>query len=161
MIQADKSNERKSLRQLEPKLRAIREVLAKHVGSCEAYLDLGCGDGSLTEYVAKIVGAKDVCCVDLDPQGLRKASLRGFRTFQLDLNSATLPFEDSSFDLVTAMDVIEHLLNPDNVLKEAYRCLRKGGSLAHSSKHGLMVQSGAPTSWRTYSRHRLVQGNTI
>jgi len=40
-----------------------------------------------------------------------------------------LPFRDASFDHVTLLAVIEHLREPDGVLREAHRILAPGGSL--------------------------------
>lgn len=41
----------------------------------------------------------------------------------------TLPFEDSSLDLVTALAVLEHIDTPQQVLAEIRRCLSSGGRL--------------------------------
>lgn len=38
-----------------------------------------------------------------------------------------MPLNDETADLVTAMEVIEHLINPDNMMKEVRRVLRPGG----------------------------------
>lgn len=44
-------------------------------------------------------------------------------------NGALLPFADETFDLVCALDVVEHADQPDRVLSEAARVLRPGGDL--------------------------------
>jgi len=41
----------------------------------------------------------------------------------------TLPFSDASFDCVTMFAVLEHLVYPEEILKEIKRILRPGGSL--------------------------------
>ena len=52
------------------------------------------------------------------------------QTFQTDdLNRDQLPFRDNSFDLIILGEVIEHLYDPDQVLRECYRILRSGGAL--------------------------------
>ena len=97
------------------------------------YLDLGCGDGEITEAVAKAVGAREVYGVDVDGEALRRAEVRGIKTFVLDLSRDMLPFNDNSIDLVTAFEVIEHLMNPDNMLREVFRVLKPGGYLLLST----------------------------
>ncbi len=47
--------------------------------------------------------------------------------FILDMNKDKLPFSDSSFDIVILSEVLEHLYNPLNAIKEAVRVLRKTG----------------------------------
>lgn len=47
--------------------------------------------------------------------------------FILDMNKDKLPFSDSSFDIVILSEVLEHLYNPLNAIKEAVRVLRTTG----------------------------------
>ena len=51
----------------------------------------------------------------------------------LDISKDKLPFQGNSIDLITAFEIIEHLINPDHMLREAYRVLRKGGYLLLST----------------------------
>ena len=50
-----------------------------------------------------------------------------------DLNIGKLPFKNEFFDVVTCLEVIEHLHNPDNLIKEIYRVLKPGGVLILST----------------------------
>jgi len=111
---------------LVPRVREALNILREYKIRATTYLDLGCGDGRITEEVARIVGAKEVFGVDIDHDVLEKARLRGIKTFRLDLSRDRIPLDDGCVDLVTAFEVIEHLLNPDNMLREAFRVLRKG-----------------------------------
>jgi len=110
-----------------PRVEEVLKLLRKFKIKATAYLDLGCSDGQITEEVAKIVDAKEVFGIDIDCNALESAKLRGIKTFNLDLSKDRIPLNDGSVDLITAFEVIEHLVNPDNMLKEAYRVLRRGG----------------------------------
>lgn len=53
--------------------------------------------------------------------------------FKADLSRDSIPLPDERVDLVLALEVIEHLVNPDHMLREARRVLRSGGSLVIST----------------------------
>jgi len=114
-----------------PRLEAVLNILQDVVA--EVVLDLGCGDGSITMLIAGRVGAKKVYGVDLDDEALARASERGLSVFKADLSRDSIPLPDESVDLVLALEVIEHLVNPDHMLREARRVLRSGGSLVIST----------------------------
>jgi len=108
-------------------------MLRRYNIKAHTLLDLGCGDGSLTIEVAKAVKAKKIYCVDIDARALSVAEARGAKTFLLDLSKDKIPLQDNSVDLVTSFEVIEHLINPDNMLKEVYRVLKFNGYLLIST----------------------------
>ena len=93
----------------------------------EKCLDIGCADGAFTSQIAKKVGAHEVYGVDVFMKALKIAFSRGVKAFSVDLNKEPLPFQDNFFDLITAVEVIEHLTDTDNLLQETYRCLRRNG----------------------------------
>jgi len=96
-------------------------------------VELGCGDGSLVMEVANALGIRDVYGVDIDEVALKKAEGRGVKVFKADLNSDPLPFKDGFFDVVLMEEVIKHLTNPDNAIKEAHRVLKIGGAFLLST----------------------------
>jgi SAM-dependent methyltransferase len=112
-----------------PRFKEALDLLKRHDIKANVLVDLGCGDGSLTIEMAKVVGASEVYCVDVDAEALNVAASRGLRTFVIDLSSDRIPLPDESVDLATALEVIEHLVNPDNMLREVRRVLRAGGHL--------------------------------
>lgn len=88
-------------------------------------LDLGCGMGEFSD-ILKNKGFK-VKCVDGTPHLVEKIKSRGYESFLVDFEDESLPFADNEFDLVVTLDVIEHLWNTDNYLKEINRVLNPGG----------------------------------
>jgi SAM-dependent methyltransferase len=70
---------------------------------------------------------------DYAASGLQVGRRFGVQGVLANLNlSPTLPFPDRSFDLVICKDILEHILEPLAVLKEAMRVLRNSGTLVIS-----------------------------
>lgn len=90
-------------------------------------LDLGCGDGRLTEHLRaeRLTGA-DVSAVALARAGERLGSVT-----LADLEpDGPLPFSDNTFDLILCAETIEHVRDVQLLVSEARRVLRPGGRLA-------------------------------
>lgn len=112
------------------KLRAIKKMLGAI--SYDNVLDVGCGDGELLQIVGKACG---YIGVDISPTQLKNfrnnlSAKRKKRSGQIKLiqhNVQELPFAPASFDLVLACDVLEHVLEPGQVLLEIQRVLKPGG----------------------------------
>jgi len=106
------------------KLRLLDRYVAAQ-GSRVA-LDLGCAQGILSYFVRRKGGFWVSADEDL-------ANLRTAREVLADdlaaLAGTALPFRDGTFDLVVALDYLEHVDDDDRVLKEISRVLKKGGEL--------------------------------
>lgn len=104
-------------------------------------LDLGCGPGSITMGLADRVGA--VVGIDAAREAIDRArSLAGARPdVRFDLGDVyTLPYDDDSFDVVFAHQVLQHLADPVAALTEAARVVRPGGLVAaRDADYGTMV----------------------
>lgn len=88
-------------------------------------LDVGCGTGANLELLSEFGDAEGV---DVSTQAIEFCRLRGLEHVQLGA-AERLPNEDASFDLVTALDVVEHLDDDVAGLKEMRRVLRPDGRL--------------------------------
>jgi SAM-dependent methyltransferase len=86
-------------------------------------LDVGCGTGANLKMLAAYGRAEGV---DISPQAVEFCRERGLDSVKLGA-AEQLPFEDDSFELVTALDVIEHLDDDVAGLREMRRVLRRDG----------------------------------
>jgi SAM-dependent methyltransferase len=86
-------------------------------------LDVGCGTGANLEMLAEFGKAEGV---DVSAEALSFCQARGLENVKLGAAEA-LPYEDNSFDMVTGLDVVEHLDDDLAGLKEMRRVLRREG----------------------------------
>ncbi|MFN7946317.1 MAG: methyltransferase domain-containing protein [Blastocatellia bacterium] len=85
-------------------------------------LDIGCGTGGNLDHLKRYGRMHGV---DLSPLALDCSRRRGHERVMF-ATANELPFASESFDLVTALDVIEHLDDDTGGLKEIHRVLRPG-----------------------------------
>jgi 2-polyprenyl-3-methyl-5-hydroxy-6-metoxy-1,4-benzoquinol methylase len=90
-------------------------------------LDVGCGEGLLVHRWAQRLGEKRVVGIDLEEESIqagwaeRPAPNLEYRVMQAD----RLPFAPGEFDLVSAIEVLEHLPDPEQTLSEMARCAER------------------------------------
>lgn len=97
-------------------------------------LDVGCGDGSLTQAVAREAAIALVDVVEIESRAVERAKSYGYRVFTLDLN-APLAIESDQYDLVVTNQVIEHLFDTDLFVSELYRITKPGGMAIVSTEN--------------------------
>ena len=93
----------------------------------DSVLDVGCGEGVLTEQWAQALGDAPVVGLDLDDPKLR-AEWQRRRRPNLSFRSTAaqrLPFADNEFDLAAAIEVLEHVPDPEATVAEMARVARR------------------------------------
>lgn len=95
-------------------------------------LDIGANDGTFIEMLQKKRGCM-VFGVDISEVAIEEARKRGVTVQYADAHK--LPYGDKAFDVVVLSEVISHVQNPDEVLAEIRRVLKKDGFLLGSAPH--------------------------
>lgn len=96
----------------------LRTVIAPVIGTPQRILDVGSADGPSVEWMGEL-GTR--ISVDLDLAALRPGDVQA--------SALDLPFDDATFDAVTAFDVVEHCAPEGRVVAELTRVLRPGGRI--------------------------------
>jgi len=102
-------------------------------------LDLGCGSGAFTTFVARAVGEKGkVYAFDIQPEMLEQLERKLSRPENKNIknikliegNAYELPFDNGSLDLVYMVTVLQEIPDRNRALHEVKRVLKPGGILA-------------------------------
>jgi SAM-dependent methyltransferase len=121
-------------------------------------LDVGCGAGSVAKAVKRERPDLDVFACDISQSALDLAlAAPGGVAFQL-ATAERLPFADGEFDFVWIFDVLEHVDDPERVLREVARVLKPRGGFhivlpLEGQPRTLYRLVGCGTRWTAKVRH--------
>jgi SAM-dependent methyltransferase len=101
----------------------------------ERVLDCGCGMGFHLMAMGTVWDGLQLVGLDSDPERLKWAEREGVPADLVHGDVERLPFDDESFDKVLMSEVLEHLRDDRQALREVHRVLRPGGVLAVSVPH--------------------------
>jgi SAM-dependent methyltransferase len=117
---------------------AVRRMMAGFEGALDelltradprSLLDVGCGEGVLVHQWAQRLGESTrVVGIDLEEQSIqagweqRAAPNLEYRVMGAE---SPLPFAENEFDLATAIEVLEHVPDPEHTLSEMARCAER------------------------------------
>jgi 2-polyprenyl-3-methyl-5-hydroxy-6-metoxy-1,4-benzoquinol methylase len=104
-------------------------------------LDVECGGGQLLENFAKLPQI-EVYGVDISEKALKIALAMNYKAFLCNVETEKLPFNDDFFHIIVINDLLEHIITPDILLREAHRVLKNKGKLIIS-----VPNISCPASW--------------
>jgi len=92
----------------------------------ESFLDAGCGEGFVSEYLLQKSPGLDIVGFDWNPDSVCMAAERNPSGEYLVADITNLPFEDNQYDVAGCFEVLEHLYEPERALSELLRVSRRG-----------------------------------
>ena len=113
-------------------------------------LDVGCGNGAVTKDVCNHTNGMVIAVDDsIDMIEIAKKMLAGIRNVQLCLGDAhSLPFKDNTFDIAICNLLLMWVKNPQQVVNEMTRVVKKGGKVVAS----LEPDFGGKIHWPPYPK---------
>ena len=102
------------------------QLLSQHVNLIKPkYLDVGGGDGKITEAIAKGLNTSEAHCIDIIQR--EDNSMVKYHKLENYEEEIKFPFQDNYFDIITSFMVLHHVKLLDEELSEIYRVLKPGG----------------------------------
>lgn len=117
-----KAHKQASLEGCKPSIER-QQILSKYVPPNSSLLDVGCWDGSFSQFLDKV----EYVGVDINRQALEQARLKGLDVIMASCDH--LPIKNEAFDVCSMIEVIEHLYFSEKALREVHRILKKDGIL--------------------------------
>ena len=104
---------------------ATKKRIARLVPQGARVLDLGCGDGTMLDLLQQERGCTGYG-IEIDDANVLACVRRGVNVIQRDLGAGLDLFDDQAFDVVLQLDTLQHLHNPETMLRETARVGRTG-----------------------------------
>lgn len=115
---------------------------AEEIRSGERVLDIGCGVGVFTKLVKSLYPNCEIWGTDISDKAMKDNTLENplinYRTNTIG-NLKDIPL--GYFDVVFSGETLEHLDDPNDLFKDAYKCLKPGGRFIVTTPNGSNVKS--------------------
>ncbi len=98
-------------------------------GTSDRVMDLGCGSGETSGFLKEKGRFKWVCGVEGSFEAAAVARKRLDQVLEGDIEKIEFPFDPNSFDIILALDILEHLVDPWTTIKKLHGLLKPGGRL--------------------------------
>jgi SAM-dependent methyltransferase len=105
--------------------RSLGELFA--LADPRSLLDVGCGEGVLVQRWARQLPDKRVVGIDLEEESIQACLVEhGAPNLEyIVMRAENLPFADGEFDVACAIEVLEHVPDPEHTLSEMARCAER------------------------------------
>jgi 2-polyprenyl-3-methyl-5-hydroxy-6-metoxy-1,4-benzoquinol methylase len=108
--------------------REIEPLLPENISSV---LEIGCSEGNTLMWLRDRKSFKTCCGIEMLPDVAARAKEKGLDIVVADIERDGIPFKEQ-YDLVLCLDVLEHLHDPWNLLKDIAKSIKPNGYLIAS-----------------------------
>jgi ubiquinone/menaquinone biosynthesis C-methylase UbiE len=120
----------------------IKELIGNAITPNMKYLDIGCGDGTITRGIAKYfnLDPNNVYGVDVKSWSGKENQCQVQHMYYIDETNNKLPYQDNHFDFITCFQVLHHAKHYTELINEIKRVLKPNGYLIlreHDLNNGL------------------------
>lgn len=117
-------------------------------------LEVGCGAGRLTNYLTQ--RGFNIIGFDISKSLIEEGNIRYPDAVKFLASGDSMPFSNSTFDVVLSFDVLEHIPDVNEHILEVRRVLKKGGLYLFQTPNKLtnmpfeMIKNRSPTGYKKY-----------
>lgn len=115
------------------------------------FIDIGCNNTNLPNYIKTEFQDSEVWALDLSPVLIKHFKKKYPEINYICGNALEMKFEDNYFDYAICGEVIEHIDEPEKLVKEIYRIMKPGGIFSISTPFDEKRWYGETSSWHMWS----------
>lgn len=107
----------------------VKQLINKYISAFDkkTFVDVGCGTGKFLEEMNKWQNWGELKGLDGSKEALKFTKERQIADVKLANFEKKLPLKDNSVDVITSLDVVEHIDKDQHLVTEFYRVLKPGG----------------------------------
>ena len=114
--------------------RLVIWALLRYFPKAQSLMEVGCGTGFVLSGIQQSLPELALCGSEIFSAGLSFAAERLPHVELFQMDARRIPFREE-FDVVGAFDVLEHIKEDEDVLKQMYQATKKGGGILITVPH--------------------------
>ena len=131
--------------------KSLEKIILKEIKLKKNYLDVGCGNGFLTKKIAS--NFKSIDAIDSSKSAIKHAK----KNYKGKINFLNLEIQKyklrKKFDIISLIEVIEHLYSPDDIIKKIKRLMDKNTILIISTPYHGYFKNLLITIFNKFDNH--------
>ncbi|HRY28271.1 MAG TPA: methionine biosynthesis protein MetW [Candidatus Moranbacteria bacterium] len=94
------------------------KIISKHIKIKAKILDIGCGDGTIIDYLSKNNEPQEIIGIDVSQKAVDYVKAKGYKAFKIDVFSDEFVdfIKDKKFDYIIITEVLEHVQDPEKIM---------------------------------------------